>query len=472
MFTSIQEGKKFVAKENIEAIDLKYIDLNGRWRHVTIPVSAFNDQLMVEGVGFDGSSVGFRKTHMSDMALLIPDLSTGMIDPFWERKTLSFICGIVEADTRQPFPLDPRSVAKRAEEYLSQIGWVDWSNWGPEMEFNIFDNISYSIKMNQASYQLVSSEAQFGAEELGTGAKIRPSDGYHAMAPADTLYDLRSEMMTYLEAMGVEIRYHHHEGGGAGQLEIEVPMEELLKTADNVMLIKYVAKMVAQKHGKIVTFMPKPICGDNGSGMHVHQNLWKGNKNLFYAPENYAGLSDLALSYIAGLFEHGPALLAFTNPSTNSYRRLVPGFEAPTHLYFSLGNRTAAVRIPKYATSEEEKRIEFRTPDATSNIYYCLAAQLLAGIDGIEKKLDSQKYGPIDEDVHKWPDEKLKKVKALPTNLGAVLDALKQDYEFLLQGNVFSKELIEAWIEYKINKELIPMQGYPHPYEFALYFDA
>ena len=472
MLTSFSDAKKYITKEKVEILDLKYIDFNGRWRHVTLPAYAFTHKLLEEGVGFDGSSVGYRETHSSDMTLLIPDLSTAIIDPFWERKTLSFICRIVEADSRQPYPFDPRSVARRAEEYLSRMGWVDASNWGPELEFNVFDKVSYSIRMNQSSYQIISNEAIFGSEEMSNGVQILPGDGYHAMPPADSLYEMRSEMAAYLESMGIEIKYHHHEGGGAGQLEIEVPMSGLLRTADNVMHIKYVAKMTGRKRGKSVTFMPKPIHGDNGSGMHVHQNLWKGKRNLFYDQEGYGGLSDIALSYIAGLFKHAPALLAFTNPSTNSYRRLVPGFEAPTHLFFSVGNRTAAVRIPKYATTEETKRIEFRPPDATCNIYLCLTAQLLAGLDGIEKKMESREYGPIDENIHTWPEEKLKKVKALPASLGDALEELKHDHEFLLRGEIFSRELIESWIKYKTNRELIPIQGMPHPYEFALYYDT
>lgn len=472
MFTSFTEGKKFIEKENIEVIDLKYIDFNGRWRHVTLPVSAFNDKLFIEGVGFDGSIVGYRKAHVSDMAIIIPDLSTAMIDPFWERKALSFICWIVDADSKESYQLGPRGVAKRAENYLGQIGWVDQSNWGPELEFNVFDKVSYRIQMDQAGYQIISNEAMFGADELGDGSKISPTNGYHAMPPADMLYNLRDEMTVYLQNMGIEIKYHHHEGGSAGQVEIEVPMGGLLKTADNVMLIKYVAKMVSQKHGKTVTFMPKPVSGDSGSGMHVHQNLWKEKRNLFYDSSAYGGLSDVALSYIAGLFDHAPALLAFTNPSTNSYRRLVPGLGAPTHLYYSVGNRTAAIRVPKYAASEETKRIEYRPPDATCNIYFCLAAQLLAGLDGIEKKRDAKEFGPIDDDIHKWSPERFNQVKALPLNLGAALEALKEDHDFLYQGDVFSQELIEAWIDYKTHKELIPMQGHPHPYEFTLYFDA
>ena len=472
MFTSFSDAKDYITKEKVEVLDLKYIDLNGRWRHVTIPASAFSPALLEEGVGFDGSSVGYKEVHLSDMVLLVPDLSTAMIDPFWERKTISFICGIVEADTRQPFPLDPRNVAKRAEEHLSQMGWVDASTWGPELEFNVFDKVFYNIQMKQSSYQVVSGESLFEPGDLNSGYQILPGEGYQAIPPADTFHELRSEMTACLESIGIEIRYHHHEVGGAGQLEIEIPMGGLLRTADTVMLIKYVVKMISRKQGKTVTFMPKPIHRDSGNGMHVHQTLWKGKRNLFYDQEGYGGLSDMALSYIAGLFEHAPAVLALTSPSTNSYRRLVPGLEAPTHLFFSVGNRTAAIRIPQYATSEQAKRIEFRPPDATSNIYFCLVAQLLAGLDGIERKMESGGYGPIDEDVHKWPEEKVKKLKALPASLDEALEGLKHDHEFLLRGEIFPQELIETWIEYKIRRELDTIRGMPHPYEFALSYDA
>jgi glutamine synthetase len=282
MFTTFSDAKEYITKEKVEVLDLKYVDLNGRWRHVTIPASAFGPALLEEGVGFDGSSVGYKKVHLSDMVLLIPDLSTAMIDPFWERKTISFICEIVEADSKQPFPFDPRNVAKRAEEHLRQMGWVDASTWGPELEFNVFDKVFYNIQMKQSSYQIVSGESLFESEDLNSGYQILPGEGYHAMPPADTFHELRSEMTAYLESIGIEIKYHHHEVGSAGQLEIEIPMDGLLRAADTIMLIKYVAKMTSRKQGKTVTFMPKPIHGDSGNGMHVHQTLWKGKRNLFY----------------------------------------------------------------------------------------------------------------------------------------------------------------------------------------------
>ena len=471
MFTSSSEAKEYIKTEKIEVLDLKYVDFNGRWRHVSLPASTFDSELLKEGVGFDGSSVGYKKTHSGDM-VVIPDLSTGMIDPFWERKTLSFICTIAEADSKQPSSFDPRNVAKRAEEYLRNLGWVSKSCWGPELEFYIFDKVLYDVSVTHPGYQIISGESIWDPEGLNNGFQILPMQGYHAMAPADTHYELRSEIAAHLEAMGIRVKYHHHEVGGGGEAEIEIPMGGLLESSDRIMLIKYVAKMVGRRRSKSVTFMPKPIYGAGGNGMHVHQALWKENRNLFFDPKGYGGLSSIALSYIAGLFEHAPSLLAFTNPSTNSYRRLVPGFEAPTNLFFSLGNRSAAIRIPKYVTTEEEKRIEFRPPDATCNIYFCLTAKLLAGLDGVRKKSDSSLYGPIDEDIHTWPEEIIKKVKSLPKNLEEALEGLTCDHEFLFQDDIFSQELIDSWIEYKIKRELNQIRGRPHPFEFALYYDV
>ncbi|MGD2126803.1 MAG: type I glutamate--ammonia ligase [Desulfobacteraceae bacterium] len=471
MFASLSDAEQFITSENIEILDLKYIDFGGRWRHVTLPASTRSLALLDKGVGFDGSSVGYKKIHSGDMAL-IPDLSTAVIDPFWKRKALSFICDIVEADSKQTFAFDPRNLARRAEEYLSRLGWVDKSYWGPELEFNVFDKVSYSIGVTQSSYEIRSGELSGDSEYSNNGFHILPMRGYHATPPTDSSYEMRSEIAAYLEEMGIEVKYHHHEVGGAGELEIELPMAGLLESGDRIMLIKYVAKMIGRKWGKSVTFMPKPIYGDGGNGMHVHQNLWKGNRNLFYDRNGYSGLSAVALSYITGLLEHAPALLAFTNPSTNSYRRLVPGFEAPTNLFFSAGNRSSAIRIPTYATTEEEKRIEFRTPDATCNIYFCLAAQLLAGLDGIAKKMQPEDYGPIDEDIHTWSKEKIRRIKSLPASLEEALEGLKRNHEFLLRGEIFSQDLLHSWIEYKIKEELNPIRERPHPFEFALYYDA
>lgn len=469
MFSSLSDAAEYIRKEEVEVLDLKYIDFSGRWRHVTLPATTEAFKLLEQGVGFDGSSVGYKKIHSGDMAI-IPDYETAFIDPFWNRKTLSFICDIVEAESRQVSAFDPRELARRAEKYLGRLGWVDKSYWGPELEFNIFDGVSYGIGKTHSSYKIFTQEIVGNSTESTHGFHIIPMRGYHVTPPADSYYDLRSDMAGYLEAVGVKIKYHHHEVGGAGEMEIELPMGSLLETGDRIMLIKYVAKMVGQKWGKSVTFMPKPVYGDGGNGMHVHQNLWKGNDNIFYDQAGYSGLSNNALSYIAGLFEHAQALVALTNPSSNSYRRLVPGFEAPTNLFFSAGNRSAAVRIPKYATAEQDKRIEFRPPDASCNIYFCLTAQLLAGLDGVEKNMDSSAYGPIDEDIHSWSEERMKQIRSLPASLDETLDGLKHDHEFLLQGEVFSKEVINSWIEYKIKEELKPLHERPHPFEFALYY--
>jgi glutamine synthetase len=471
MFGSEKEARAYIAKEQVKALDLKYVDLSGRWRHVTLPPSAFGSRLLNEGVGFDGSSVGFKKTHSGDL-VAIPDLTTALLDPFWERKTLGFVCQIADADSKEPFPYDPRFVAKRAEQYLSEIGWADRSTWGPELEFNIFDRVSYQNDMNRSNYDIICGEFVCDALGMNSGFHTLPMQGYHRAPPADSSYDLRSEMSAHLETMGIEIKYHHHEVGGAGEVEIEIPMGGLLETADRVMLIKYAAKMVGHRKGKCVTFMPKPIYGDGGNGMHVHQTLWKGNRNLFFDSRGYGGLSATALSYIAGLFDHARSVLAFTNPSTNSYRRLVPGFEAPTNLFFSVGNRSAAIRIPTYATSESEKRIEFRPPDASSNIYFCLVVQLLAGIAGVEDKRDAAGYGPIDEDIHSWPTERVKGIKSLPVSLEDALEGIRLDQDFLLRGKIFSEEMIQTWIDYKTRRELDQIRGRPHPFEFALYYDV
>lgn len=471
MFGSFPDVKQYISKEAVEIIDLKYTDFNGQLRHLTIPPARFDEKLLQEGMGFDGSSVGYKKTHAGDMAL-IPDLSTGLVDPFWSRRTLSFLCDIVEAESKEASFLDPRNIAKCAENYLSRMDWVDESSWGPELEFYVFDKVSYDIGTNHSRYQIVSGESSFDSEDLNDGYHSLPMDGYHAAPPRDADYEVRSEIVSNLTLMGIDTKYNHHEVGAAGEMEIEIPMGSLLQTADRVVLIKYVAKMTGRKWGKSVTFMPKPNRADGGNAMHVHQTLWKAKRNLFYDEKGYSGLSEIALFYIAGLLKHGPALLALTNPSTNSYRRLVPGFEAPTNLFFSAGNRTAAIRIPKYARSEESKRIEFRPADATSNIYFSLTSQLLAGLDGIEEKIDPTDYGPIDEDIQTWQEDESRNIRQLPVSLDAALEELKQDHEFLLKGGIFSEDFVSFWIEHKIKRELHPIRGIPHPYEFALYYDV
>ena len=378
MFTGFDEAVAFIRQNDIRMIDLKFSDLWGRWRHLTIPAGQFTPELMRDGVGFDGSSVGLKSVKAGDM-VTVPDLTTGFEDPFCDTPTLSFIGYTLEADTKRVFFRDPRIIAQRADEYLLETGIADESRWGPEFEFYVFDSIAFENAINRSGYRLKSAEADWQSGEQGHGHYIPLHGGYHAIPPKDALHNLRTEMVLTLEEMGVPIKYHHHEVGGPGQCEIETPMiSGAVKTGDLVMMVKYVTKMVAHLAGQTATFMPKPLFGEAGNGMHFHQHLFKAGVNVFYDRDGYGHLSQEALYFIGGLLLHGAALLAFTNPSTNSYRRLVPGFEAPVNAFFSLGNRSAAVRIPKYADQPETARFEFRPPDATGNPYLMIAAQLMA----------------------------------------------------------------------------------------------
>ena len=471
MFDTFDQAKRYIQEHEIAMIDLKFADLVGRWHHLTLTASAFTEALMAQGIGFDGSSVGFKNVKAGDM-VLVPDLSTGAPDPFWDMPTLSFICATLEADTKAVFAHDPRNIAARAEAYLRETGIADESRWGPEFEFYVFDNVAYENDVNRAGYRLDSNEADWHSAEGSHGHYIPLHGGYHAIPPKDQLYNLRAEMTLHLEAIGVSVKYHHHEVGGPGQVEIETPMMGLLAAGDAAMLVKYVTKMTAHAHGQTVTFMPKPLYGEAGNGLHFHQHLFKESQPLFYDPTGYANLSQTALHYVGGLLKHGPAVLAFTSPSTNSYRRLVPGFEAPVNLFFSVGNRSAAIRVPKYADQPETKRIEFRPPDATCNVYLALAAMLLAGLDGIVREIDptAEGYGPIDENVFAWPEEKRQQIKSLPRTLEEALHALDMDRDFLTVGGVFTVDLIDAWIEHKLH-EFNAVQTRPHPYEVELYFD-
>lgn len=472
MFKGFEEARQFIQANSIRMIDLTFSDLWGRWHHVSIPASQFNDQLMRDGVGFDGSSVGLKSVKSGDM-VLIPDLATGFMDPFWDAPTLSFICSAFEADTKAPFSVDPRNIAIRAEAYLKETGIADASIWGPEYEFYVFDKVSYENGVNTASYRVDSREADWHSGEGGHGHFIPLHGGYHAMAPKDQLYNLRAEMCLELERMGIDVKYHHHEVGGPGQCEIETPLFPMLKAGDATQIVKYVVKMVAHRRNQTATFMPKPLYGEAGSGMHFHQMLMKGGKNLFYDEKGYGKLSQEALWYIGGILAHGPALLALTNPSTNSYRRLVPGFEAPISAFFSLGNRSAAIRVPKYADQPETARFEFRPPDATCNVYLALAAQLLAGIDGIQKKMDPTAlgFGPIDQNIFSWNDEQRKQIKSLPTSLTEACDALEGDMDFLLAGGVFDRLQLEDLLRH-LRAQEAAVRNRPHPYEMALYFEA
>jgi glutamine synthetase len=471
MFKTFEQAQRYVADRAIKMIDLKFCDLWGRWHHLTLPAAQFTPALLEEGVGFDGSAVGLKSVKAGDM-VLVPDLSTGAPDPFWELPTLSFICTTLEADTHEVFTNDPRNIAIRAEAYLRETGIADESRWGPEFEFYVFNSVSFENTVNAAGYRLESREADWNSAAGGHGHYIPLHGGYHAIPPKDQLYNLRSEMATVLEELGVEVKYHHHEVGGPGQCEIETPMMGLLRSGDVTQIIKYVARMVAQRHGQTVTFMPKPLYGEAGSGMHFHQHLFKNGQNVFYDAQGYGKLSQTALHYIGGLLQHGGAVLAFTNPSTNSYRRLVPGFEAPVNAFFSIGNRSAAIRIPKYADQPETARFEFRPPDATGNIYLSLAAQLLAGLDGIQQRLDPSAlgFGPIDQNIFTWTEEQRQTIKPLPSSLREAMEALERDHDFLLQGGVFDAGQIAEWVRVK-KEEYYNVRNRPHPYEVELYFD-
>jgi glutamine synthetase len=471
MFQTLDEAAAFIRHKSVAMIDLKFCDLWGRWRHVSLPAGRFGPGLVESGVGFDGSSLGLASVKSGDF-LLVPELGTAFLDPFWEAPTLSFLCATLEADTRGPFPHDPRTLATRAEEFLRTSGVGEFSLWGPEFEFYLFDGVSYENGMNVAAYRVESREADWKSHELGSGYTIPRHGGYHAIPPQDHLFNARTRICQHLEAAGVPVKYHHHEVGGPGQCEIETPMLPMVRAADVTLLAKYVARMTAREMGMTATFMPKPLFGEAGSGLHCHQQVWRGGTNLFYDPQGYGCLSETARFYIGGLLAHGAAVMALTNPSTNSYRRLVPGYEAPVSAIFSLGNRSAAIRIPKYANRPESARLEFRPPDATLNPYLAFAAQLMAGIDGVRRQIDPTAlgFGPYDEDVFSWPAEKRAHIQALPTSLEDALDALERDHGFLLQGEVFSQWMIDRWLTKKRAEERL-VRDRPHPYEIELYYD-
>jgi len=467
------EVLKFVKAQSIEMVDFKVVDLFGRWHHVTIPASQLSKSTFADGIGIDASSYpGYKKVSYGDMKI-IPDNTSLIIDPFHDLKTLSIVCDIFEPDGT-PYLRYPRNVARKAEQYIASTQ-KRVALFSPELEFYVFDEIRYTSGINQASYYLDSTEAFWNTgrqENPNLGYKFPAQAGYHGIPPADSTFNLRSKLVKLIEDSGISVKYHHHEVGVA-QVEIEVLHDTLLRSADAVMLMKYLVKNIAHQSGKVATFMPKPLYQQAGNGMHVHQYLSDGHISLFYDKDGYAGVSQLALSYIGGLLKHGPALLSFTNPSTNSYKRLIPGYEAPVNLFFAAGNRTAAVRIPMYDVNKQRARIEFRPPDATCNPYLALSAMLMAGLDGIENKIDpaAEGFGPFDMDIVEMPEQERANIKALPSSLEDALDALRDDHDFLLKGNVFTEDLIDAWIEYKLNKEVKLLQARPHPYEFELYSD-
>lgn len=470
--SGVEKIFKLISDRDVKVIDLKFCDMLGQWQHFSVLTGEFSEETFNDGIGFDGSSIrGFQRIHESDM-LLFPDPETAFVDPFTAAPTLSLVCDVADPITRESYSRDPRHVAKKAEAYLKTTGVADTVFFGPEPEFFILDNIRYDQSYNFGYYHIDSEEGFWNSGANGSqnlGHKPRYKEGYFPTSPIDTLQDIRTDMVLTLESVGIRVEVHHHEVATAGQAEIDMRRDTLTRMADNYLVYKYVTKNVAKKHGKTVTFMPKPIFGDNGSGMHVHQSLWKAGKPLF-AGNGYAGLSEMAMHYIGGILKHAPALCAITNPTTNSYKRLVPGFEAPVNLAYSQRNRSASVRIPMYSSNPKAKRVEFRCPDPTCNPYLAFSAMLMAGLDGIINKIDPGK--PLDKDIYDMTPEQLKDVPSTPGSLEEALHALENDHEFLLRGDVFTEDLIETWADYKKTKEVKPMALRPHPYEFMLYYDA
>lgn len=466
-----QESIDYAYKHGAQMVDLKFTDMLGTWQHVTIPVHKLKNDIFEEGIGFDGSSCrGWRAINESDMVLM-PDPSSTKMDPFSQIPTVSLLCDVVMPETLTPYDRDPRQIAKKALAYLNSTGIADVAYFGPEAEFFIFDDIRFGQSSSGGFYQIDSDAGSWnsGRDEGGNnlGYKPRMKEGYFAAMPIDDQHDLRTEICLELEKLGMTVERHHYEVA-ASQGEINYEFAEIVKSADDLQWFKYVVKNVARRHGRTATFMPKPLFGDNGSGQHVHMSLWKGGKPLF-AGNQYAGLSETAMHFIGGILKHAPSLCGFTNPITNSYKRLVPGYEAPIKLAYSFKNRSAAIRIPNTGDSPKAKRIEFRTPDSGSNPYLSFAALLMAGIDGIQNRINPGE--PLDKDIYGLPPQELAKVPSIPGTLDETLRNLKDKHDFLLKGEVFSKDFVENWIQYKMDKEVLPVQQRPTPYEFQLYYD-
>ncbi|OGQ30732.1 MAG: type I glutamate--ammonia ligase [Deltaproteobacteria bacterium RIFCSPLOWO2_02_FULL_50_16] len=460
------------AKENkAQFVDFKFIDFPGIWQHFTVPISEFDEASFEEGYGFDGSSIrGWKEIHASDM-LILPDPVTAVMDPFSQYPTLSLITNILDPITKESYTRDPRYVAQKAEAYLKSTGIGDTAYFGPEAEFFIFDDIRFEQKPSCGYFYIDSIEARWNSgreENPNLGYKPRHKEGYFPVPPTDSQSDLRSEMVLEMQKVGIHIEAQHHEVATAGQAEIDMRFDNLTKMGDQLMWFKYIVKNVARRHNKTVTFMPKPIFGDNGSGMHVHQSIWKGGKPLFVG-DKYGGLSEMALHYIGGILKHAPAICAFTNPTTNSYRRLVPGFEAPVNLAYSSRNRSASIRIPMYSASPKAKRIEVRFPDPSSNGYLAFAVMLMAGLDGVQNRINPGE--PLDKDIYALSPEELKNVPSTPGSLEEALKALEKDHEFLLKGDVITEDVVETWIKYKTENEVKPINMRPTPHEFELYYD-
>jgi glutamine synthetase len=476
-FKTAEEVTKFIKDEDIEFVDVRFTDVPGVEQHFTIPAAAFDEDAVTDGLAFDGSSVrGFTTIDESDMNLL-PDLATAKVDPFRKTKTLNIKFFVHDPFTREPFSRDPRNVARKAEEYLASTGIADTCNFGLEAEFYLFDKVKYSTDINNSFYEVDSDEGWWnrgkdtnldGTPNLGHKTPVK--GGYFPVPPIDQTGEVRDAMVKNLIAAEYELERFHHEVGTGGQQEINYKFNTLLHAADDLQSFKYIIKGTAGQFGKSATFMPKPLAGDNGSGMHAHQSLWKDGKPLFFDEKGYGGLSDLARWYIGGLLKHAPALLAFTNPTVNSYHRLVPGFEAPVNLVYSARNRSACIRVPVTGSNPKAKRIEFRVPDPSSNPYLCFAAMLMAGLDGIQNRIEPPE--PVDKDLYELPPEEHALIQQVPGSLGEVLDNLEADHDWLTAGNVFTPDLIQTWIDYKRSAEIDPIRLRPHPHEFELYYDV
>ena len=471
-----EEITALIQSHGIAIVDLRFTDLPGSWQHFSITLPEVNSGLFEDGIGFDGSSIrGFQEIHESDM-LLKPDCTTAFVDPFCAKPTLALVCDVVDPVLRQLYSRDPRYVARKAETYLASTRLADTCYFGPELEFFVFDSIRFHQDAHSASYYVESTEGEWntgrdeGAFAGGNlGYKARYKEGYFPVPPQDTLQDIRSEIVLELMEAGIQVEVHHHEVATAGQNEIDMRFAPLLRMADNVMIYKYICKNVARRHGKVATFMPKPIYGDNASGMHCHQSLWREGTNLFYGQGGYALTSETCRWYIGGLLKHAPALMALCAPTTNSYKRLVPGYEAPVNLAMSQRNRSAAARIPMYSDSPSAKRVEFRCPDPSANPYLAFAAMLMAGLDGVQNRIDPGE--PLDKNIYDLPPEEARSVRQVPGSLEESLRALEEDQAFLRKGDVFTDDVIETWIAYKRSREIDPIRLRPHPWEFHLYFD-
>ncbi|MDQ6937739.1 MAG: type I glutamate--ammonia ligase [Actinomycetota bacterium] len=473
MFASPAEILSYIKKEGVEFVDVRFTDLPGVQQHFNVPASNFTEDAFSDGLMFDGSSIrGFAAIHKSDLKLL-PDPATAYVDAFRAAKTLNLNFSIVEPRTGEPYERDPRQVATKAEEYLKSTGIADTCYFGPEAEFYIFDDVRYESKMNTASYFIDSEEGHWNTGRVEAGGnlayKTSVKGGYFPVTPYDHYADLRDQISTELMNAGLKLERAHHEVGTAGQAEINYQFDTLTHAADQLLMFKYIVKNVAWRNGKTATFMPKPLFGDNGSGMHCHQSLWKDGEPLFYDETGYAGLSDTARYYIGGLLYHAPSLLAFTNPTVNSYHRLVPGYEAPVNLVYSAGNRSACIRVPITGVSPKAKRIEFRVPDPSANPYLAFSAMMMAGVDGIRNKIEPAE--PIDKDLYELPPDEAASIPQVPGSLDAVLTHLEADHDYLVEGNVFTEDLIETWIDYKRVNEVDPVRLRPHPYEFDLYYN-